>query len=352
MSIEEVQPRIYRIPSILGPRRFAQWLVVGDERLLLVDSGIDGTIAEHVVPALAELGRRAGRDHRRRRSPTPTSTTTAATASCGAWRRSARDPRVGARPAVDRVVGRDRARALRLVPRPRARLRRGDVGVARERGRARHAARRHGRPTASVLDLGGIEVEIVALPGHSPGHLGVLHRESGTAIVMDAVLERGLYTTDDELISPPPYGSVSDLPRARSRRLRERRARAARDEPLRADRGRAAVDRVPRRDRKLRRRPRRVRRRRARVASRSRSRTTGARPTLRSGRSRRWRVELARSVGAHLEHAVDEGRAVRAPGRGGRAVWARPELVQVVHIAAPAAPVARIQSDRVDVTPL
>src|SRR5262249_17759333 len=46
----------YRIPSILGPRRFAQWLVVGDEGVLLVDSGIDGTIAEHVVPALAELG--------------------------------------------------------------------------------------------------------------------------------------------------------------------------------------------------------------------------------------------------------------------------------------------------------
>src|SRR5436309_58469 len=56
--IEEVQPRIYRIPSVLGPRRFAQWLVAGDERLLLVDSGIDGTIAEHVAPALAELGRR------------------------------------------------------------------------------------------------------------------------------------------------------------------------------------------------------------------------------------------------------------------------------------------------------
>ena len=33
-------------------------LVVGNERLLLVDSGIDGTIAEHVVPALAEIGRR------------------------------------------------------------------------------------------------------------------------------------------------------------------------------------------------------------------------------------------------------------------------------------------------------
>ena len=60
-----------------------------------------------------------------------------------------------------------------------------------------------------LLDLGGITVEVVALPGHSAGHLGVVHHESRTAIVMDAVLERGLYTTADELISPPPYGSVA-----------------------------------------------------------------------------------------------------------------------------------------------
>ena len=41
---------------MLRPRRFAQWFVVGDDRVLLVDSGVDGTIAEHVVPALGELG--------------------------------------------------------------------------------------------------------------------------------------------------------------------------------------------------------------------------------------------------------------------------------------------------------
>jgi len=58
VSIEEVQPNIYRIPSILGRRRFAQWLVAGDERLLLVDSGVDGTIAEHVAPATSHCAKR------------------------------------------------------------------------------------------------------------------------------------------------------------------------------------------------------------------------------------------------------------------------------------------------------
>ena len=42
-----------------------------------------------------------------------------------------------------------------------------------------------------TIDLGGIAVEIVALPGHSPGHVGVAHHDSGTLIMMDAVLERG-----------------------------------------------------------------------------------------------------------------------------------------------------------------
>src|SRR4029453_16591505 len=67
---------------------------------------------------------------------------------------------------------------------------------------------------------GGIAVEAVGLPGHPPGHLGVVHHDSRTAIVMDAVLERGLYTTDDELISPPPYASVAAY-RGTIDRLRE-----------------------------------------------------------------------------------------------------------------------------------
>jgi len=53
-------------------------------------------------------------------------------------------------------------------------------------------------------------VEVLALPGHSPGHVGFHHAQSGTTIVIDAVLERGLYSTDNRLISPPPYVSTKD----------------------------------------------------------------------------------------------------------------------------------------------
>ncbi|MDQ3700619.1 MAG: MBL fold metallo-hydrolase [Chloroflexota bacterium] len=55
------------------------------------------------------------------------------------------------------------------------------------------------------LDLGGRRVQVLHLPGHSPGHLGLWEPDSGTAIIGDAVLERGLYDVGGRRISPPPY---------------------------------------------------------------------------------------------------------------------------------------------------
>ncbi len=316
MSIDEVQPRIYRIPSILGPRRFAQWLVVGDERLLLVDSGIDGTIAEHVVPALAELGRR------------PEEITDVVITHAD----------------VDHYGG---DAELRRVA-PQARIRASDhdrrwieswAVISRERY---GWYRRHGLDyddatwtwlenaagpdtaldgtveDAEAIDLGGIEVEVVALPGHSPGHVGVVHRESGTAIVMDAVLGRGLYTTDDLLISPPPYGSVSDY-RGTIRRLREispARLGTSHYAPIE---GRAAVeafldetesfvndlDACVRAELGPEPKPLEAYWRAADAAL---------------GPFREMSVELARSVGAHLDLATEEGLA-RVGERDGLATW-------------------------------
>ena len=286
MSIEEVQPRIYRIPSVLG--RAALRAVARRRR--------------RAAPARRLRGRRDDRRARlRRRSPssaarrprsptsssrTPTSTTTAATRSCGVSRRrrasgsSAQDrPWIESWPEISRDrYGWYRGHGLDY-----------DEATWEWLENAAGPTRRSTAPSSDGerLDLGGIAVEVVALPGHSPGHLGVVHHESGTAIVMDAVLERGLYTTDDELISPPPYASVPAY-RATIARLRELRPGAARDEPLLADRGRAGRDRVPRRERRLRRRPRRRGCAPSSAPIRSRSSTTGAPPTLRSARSSRW----------------------------------------------------------------
>lgn len=317
VSLEQVEQRIYRIPSILGRRRFAQWLVVGDERLLLVDSGVDGTIAEHVVPALAELG--YGPE-----AITDVVLTHADVDHYGGdaeLRRLAPDARIRAsdpdRPLIE---------SWELISRERYGWYRGH-GLDYDEGTWQWLHDAAGPDTlldgtvsdGDVLDLGGVEVEVAALPGHSAGHLGVLHRPSGTAIVMDAVLERGLYTTDDELISPPPYGSVPEY-RGTIARLRELAPLRLGTSHYAAVEGRQAVDAfldataafVDELDASV----------RSEFGAEARPLETFWRAADAAlGPFSEMAVELARSVGAHLDFAVVQGVARRAE-RDGRPAWA------------------------------
>jgi glyoxylase-like metal-dependent hydrolase (beta-lactamase superfamily II) len=317
VSIEEVQPHIYRIPSVLGRRRFAQWLIVGDERLLLIDSGVDGTIAEHVSPALAELGR----------SPAEITDVVISHADVDHYGGNSELRRVAPQARI-RSSAQDRPwiESWPEISRDRYGWYRGH-GLDYDEATWEWLENAAGPDTpidgtashGEQLDLGGIAVEVAALPGHSPGHLGVLHRESGTAIVMDAVLERGLYTTDDELISPPPYASVPAYRAtiARLRELRPARLGTSHYSPIEGEQAvtafldgsegfvadlDAAVGAELGTDPKP-------------LEHYWRAADSALGPFVEMA------VELARSVGAHLDHAVEEGRAERTE-RDGRAVWA------------------------------
>jgi glyoxylase-like metal-dependent hydrolase (beta-lactamase superfamily II) len=52
-------------------------------------------------------------------------------------------------------------------------------------------------------------VQVMHLPGHSPGHVGLWEPDSRTAIITDAALGRGLYDMAGNVISPPPYFDVA-----------------------------------------------------------------------------------------------------------------------------------------------
>jgi glyoxylase-like metal-dependent hydrolase (beta-lactamase superfamily II) len=318
MAIEQVQPGIYKIPSVLGPRRFAQWLVVGDERLLLVDSGIDGTIAEHVTPALQELGR----------SPSDITDAIVSHADVDHYGGDGELRRVAPQAHICSSAGdRPLIESWAVIAQERYGWYRGH-GLDYDEGTWQWLEQAAGPDTpidgtvtdGELLDLGGITVEIVALPGHSPGHLGVVHHESRTAIVMDAVLERGVYTTSDELISPPPYGSVASYREtiARLRSLRPARLGTSHYAPIEGDAAVAAfldasagfVDDLD--------------------AAVSAELSAEPRPLEHYWRAAdaavgpfsEMAVELSRSVGAHLDEAVDQGRAVASTGADGRRLWA------------------------------
>jgi glyoxylase-like metal-dependent hydrolase (beta-lactamase superfamily II) len=318
VGIEEVQPRIYRIPSILGRRRFAQWLVVGDERLLLVDSGIDGTIAEHVSPALEELGR----------SPAEITDVVISHADVDHYGGNSELRRVAPQARI-RSSAQDRPwiESWQEISRERYGWYRGH-GLDYDEGTWEWLEDAAGPDTTldgtvadgEVLDLGGITVEVVALPGHSPGHLGVLHHDSRTAIVMDAVLERGLYTTDDQLISPPPYASATAYRGTidRLRELRPARLGTSHYAPIEGEQAVGAfldgsagfvADLDALVDAELGADPKPLEHywRAADAAL---------------GPFEEMAVELARSVAAHLDDAAEEGRAVRTQGSEGHAAWA------------------------------
>jgi glyoxylase-like metal-dependent hydrolase (beta-lactamase superfamily II) len=62
-------------------------------------------------------------------------------------------------------------------------------------------------------------VEVLALPGHTPGHLGLWDPRSGTAIIIDAVLADGVCDRAGRRLIPPRYYATADY-EATIRRLR------------------------------------------------------------------------------------------------------------------------------------
>jgi glyoxylase-like metal-dependent hydrolase (beta-lactamase superfamily II) len=205
----EVAPGIHRVEGDLGERYVCQYLLVGEERTLLVDTGLRDMPEQVIAPYLAGLGLSL----------------------------SGLDDVLISHADVDHCGGN---RALRDAA-PRARLLCGEADRAWiESNEAMMAGNyrwyeEHGfGPTADDIaflehELGGDQpvdvalrggetlhlgptwqVEVLALPGHTPGHLGLWDPRSEAAIVIDAVLSDGVYDRTGNRLIPPRYYSAAD----------------------------------------------------------------------------------------------------------------------------------------------
>jgi len=212
-SAIEVAPGIHRIESVLGPRPFCQYLL-RDERTLLVDTGVSATPEGVILPALDGLApdfvliSHADVDHFGGNSAV----------------REAAPNAVFCAHAADVPWIEDRERILRerygwyeaygigYQPETFAWLRDAlgpDVSMDIQ------------LQGGEVFRLGaGLSVEILHLPGHSLGHIGIWEPRSRTAIVQDAVMALGLLDTDGNVIHPPPIVDVAGYRRS-ARRLQE-----------------------------------------------------------------------------------------------------------------------------------
>jgi glyoxylase-like metal-dependent hydrolase (beta-lactamase superfamily II) len=214
----EVAQGIHRIEGDLGERYVAQYLLLGEQRTLLVDTGLRDMPEQVIAPYLAGTGRsltdlddvlisHADVDHcggnRTLRAAAPN-----ARLLCGEadrpWIESnaamlAENYRwyepYGFGPAAEDIAFLERELGGDAPV---------DVGL---RG-------------GETLRLGpSWRVEVLALPGHTPGHLGLWDPRSGTAIIIDAALSDGIYDRSGDRLIPPRYYTTADY-EATIRRLR------------------------------------------------------------------------------------------------------------------------------------
>lgn len=204
----EIVPGIHRIESVLGPRPFSQYLLRGTgpaARSLLFDTGCADTPETVILPFLRERGwlpdivlaSHADVDHYGGNAAIRAAAPSAlllAHADDVRWMES------------KELILRERygwydAHGLAYPPEVFQWLADAlgpDVPVD---------VRLHGGEQIRLGDE--LVVEVLHLPGHSPGHIGLWEPASRTAIVMDAVLGRGLLDTEGKVIHPPP---VFDIP--------------------------------------------------------------------------------------------------------------------------------------------
>jgi len=201
----EIVEGIHRIQSDIGPRIMCQYYFDGPDRKLLVDTGIGATPGDVIAPYLEGIG-----------------------ASIETV-----DDVILSHADVDHCGG---ARLLKELN-PRARLWCHELdrpwiesnAAMMNENYGWHAAfgfpQAEGEDRAAMLrDLGGDcsvdfglrggetvrlgpdwRVEVLHLPGHSYGHLAVWDARSGAAVIIDAVLERGIYSREGDLLIPPRY---------------------------------------------------------------------------------------------------------------------------------------------------
>src|SRR3954453_10307514 len=182
----EVAPGIHRIEGDLGERYVCQYLLVGEERSLLVDTGLrempstviapylDGRPVDWVLTSHADVDHSGG--NRLARSLFPD-----AVFLCGeadrAWIES--DDAMLAGNYLWYV-------AYGFGPSPE------DVAFLRHE-LGGDAPVDVGLRGGETLSLGDRRFEVLALTGHTPGHLGLWEAASRTAIIIDAVLSAAVY---------------------------------------------------------------------------------------------------------------------------------------------------------------
>jgi glyoxylase-like metal-dependent hydrolase (beta-lactamase superfamily II) len=240
----EILPGIHRIESDLGTRFMCQYLLRGEDRTILVDTGIAGTPEEVIVPYLEEIGLSLGDvdevmishsdvDHcggnRALKEMHPS-----LWFSCG---------------EADRAWIENNDLILAEIYRWSE-----PYGFGPDEESLAWIRRELGGDSPIDAGLRGGEtirlgpdrrIEILHLPGHTPGHLGFWDPKNGAAIIIDAALETGIYDREGNRLLPPRYFDAPRYQRTirRLRSLRPEHLLTAHYPPMQGDEALGFLDR-------------------------------------------------------------------------------------------------------------
>jgi glyoxylase-like metal-dependent hydrolase (beta-lactamase superfamily II) len=200
----EILPGIHRIESDLGARFMCQYILVGEDRTVLVDTGIAGTPEEVIIPYLEEIGlsledvdeviiSHADVDH------------------CGGNRAlKERHPSLWfSCGEPDRAYVESNQVMLAEIYRWSE-----PYGFGLDEDSLDWIRRELGGDSPIDAGLRGGEtmrlgpdrrIEILHLPGHTLGHLGIWDPKNNAAIIIDAALETGIYDREGNRLIPPRY---------------------------------------------------------------------------------------------------------------------------------------------------
>ena len=184
-----------------GPRIVREVVIAGDETVLVVDTGLPGVGRDELVPLVERLGERdliVLITH-------PDSDHLGGTAELLAARPGARVlageldvPLVG----NPEPIVRDRYARFAL----HAEVPFGEAAAERAFDRAGPPfAGTEAVPAGARLELGGRTVEVIATPGHSPGHVSAWVPGDGLLVAADAIMGNGIPTRDGKLMIAPMY---------------------------------------------------------------------------------------------------------------------------------------------------
>ncbi|CAN5641729.1 N/A [soil metagenome] len=200
----EILPGIHRIESDLGGRFMCQYLLRGEDRTVLIDTGLAETPEMVILPYLEGIGLTI-------EDVDEVITSHADVDHCGgnrALKEMNPQLRFSCGEPDRRLIENNRAMLAEIYcwSEPYGFGPDEETKTWIMEGLGGDSSIDSGLRGGETLRLGpGRRIEILHLPGHTAGHLGVWDPRTGAAIIIDAVLESGIYDRAGNRLIPPRY---------------------------------------------------------------------------------------------------------------------------------------------------